>query len=64
VGTHYIDHTVVSKPDCDWYEPQVIDGIMSKPGKVTVLINQNIFPSNRVFISEKALQLVVSEFNT
>ena len=32
------NHTVVSKPDC-LYGPQVIDVIMRKPGKITIIID-------------------------
>ena len=33
-----IDHTVVGKPVC-LYGPQVIDVIMRKPGKITIIID-------------------------
>jgi len=69
MSTHYAtsDHTVEGNPDCNWYELQVIDGIMSKPGKIThfiVWITGMLYLPNRVFISKQAIQLVVSEFNT
>ena len=32
------DHTVVTKPEC-LYGPQVIDVIMRKPGKITIIID-------------------------
>ena len=51
------------KLDC-LYGPQVIDVIMKKPGKITIMIDQIQFIFNRVFISDQILQLVVSEFNT
>ena len=36
-GSPVGDHAVLNKPDC-WYGPQVIEMILRKPRKITILL--------------------------